>query len=262
VTALVLHVLTRGRGSTGVKAWRDESYARFLYPDLDLDPRRIIGYLKEIGKERRWRLFSGLYSDFVRQRSAPGGTPLDRAPAGRAGAPDAAGTGFSGRSGNGGDAGSGSRLTAFIDKNSGYPVYLKNVPENLPDWQDLLHVFHETDGNRAPPFYHDRRDIGIILDFAQYGMDLPPSKTPSESVLRGRVTVAFMAAAAHACMRGILENSDQPGLSVSDALEILDRHVTVVHADKNFHVPAAPSPTARMIYEALGVAIPDMLRIS
>jgi transposase len=110
------------------------------------------------------------------------------------------------------------------------------------------------------PFYYERQDIEQIFDFAKNDLDSLPLRTRSQATLRGHFMIVFMATIAHVFIRRMLEKKNF-NLGRSAAFEIFSRHVTIVYNNKNFHLPAIPSPTARKIYEVLNIEIPKKMLI-
>jgi hypothetical protein len=72
--------------------------------------------------------------------------------------------------------------------------------------------------------------------------------------------VVFMATIAHVYIRRFLEKK-KFDLSCTAAFNILNKHVTLVYDNKNYHLPAIPSPAARKIYEVFNIVIPKKLFI-
>jgi hypothetical protein len=119
----------------------------------------------------------------------------------------------------------------------------------------------ELEKNKILPFYYERQDIKQIFDFAKNGLDLLPLITQSQETLTGHFMVVFMATIAYVHMRRILEKNKEFNLSLSAAFEILSRHVTIVNNNKNFHLPALPSPTTLKIYDVFNIDIPKKMVI-
>ncbi|MDR3186701.1 MAG: transposase [Christensenellaceae bacterium] len=138
VMALVLYKLTQGGASMHIKNWWDETYAKFLYPNINLDSPRISELLKEIGKEKYWRIFFENYSEFIKKESPVKGVILDST-----GLQNAIQTALSQISNHGGKINREIRLIVVLDRISGYPLYFKYVPGNIVDKSTLQHIFHE-----------------------------------------------------------------------------------------------------------------------
>ncbi|MDR1583790.1 MAG: hypothetical protein LBS55_11160 [Prevotellaceae bacterium] len=69
VMSLVLYKLTQGGASIYTKNWWSGTYAKFLYPNVNMDSTRISELLKEIGKEKYNRIFFHNYSEFIKRQT-------------------------------------------------------------------------------------------------------------------------------------------------------------------------------------------------
>jgi hypothetical protein len=108
------------------------------------------------------------------------------------------------------------------------------------------------------PFCYNRQDTEQIFDFAKNDLDLPPLRAHSQAALRGHFMIAFLAAAAHVCLRKIIEKQNIK-LSRSAVFETLGGHATAAYENKNFRLPAVPSPTSRKFYEAFKIDMPKKM---
>jgi hypothetical protein len=154
--ALILYKLTQGGASMHIKNWWDESYAKFLYPDVNLDSPRISEVLKEIGKDKYWRIFFENYSEFIKKESSNSCALIDST-----GLPNSIKTDLSQICNHGGDVNREIRLIVVLDKNSGYPLYFKYIPGNIVYKTTIQHIFNEMDA-------YDFKVIAAILDAGYY----------------------------------------------------------------------------------------------
>jgi hypothetical protein len=390
--SLVLYKLTHGGASMHIKDWWQETYAKFLYPNVNLDSPRISELLKEIGKDKYWRIFFDQYSEFLKKEASLNCALIDST-----GLPNAIQSDLSQICNHGGKVNREIRLIVVLDKNSGYPIYFKYVPGNIVDKSTLQHIFNEMDAydidvtsaimdagyfnevdlkylydrnvtfvtrfipnrkiykkiiendiddiddviyhvlkdrrcmkvkcveindiadmklyayickdlveankgqihllnnfivseaelkeieeireklrkkgifillssiklptDKILPFYSERQEIEQIFDFAKNDLDLLPLRVHSETTLRGHFLVVFMATICHVYIRKIMETFKKLKLSRSAAFDILGRHVTIVFENKNFHLPAIPSPAARKVYDAFNIEVPRKMII-
>jgi hypothetical protein len=138
--SLVLYKLTHCSAFMHAKAWWDSSYARLLYPNVNLDSPRISEMLAEIGKEKYWRIFFENYVQFVKSQS-----PMLCALIDSTGLPNAIQCDLSQTNNHNGNVNREIRLIAVLEQNSGYPLYIKYVPGNIVDKSTLVNVFCEMD---------------------------------------------------------------------------------------------------------------------
>jgi hypothetical protein len=138
--SLVLYKLTQGGAAMHTKAWWNETYAKFLYPTVNQDSPRISEILREIGKDKYWRIFFKQYSEFVKKESSLNCALIDST-----GLPNAINSDLSQICNHGGEINREIRLIVVLDKNSGYPLYFKYIPGNIVDKSTLQHIFHEMD---------------------------------------------------------------------------------------------------------------------
>jgi hypothetical protein len=173
--SLILYKLTHGGASMHIKNWWDETYAKFLYPNMKLDSPRISELLEEIGKEKYWRIFFKNYSKFIKEES-----PLNCALNDSTGLPNAIQTEISQISNHGGKINREIRLIVVLDQNTGYPLYFKYIPGNIVDKSTLQHIFYEMDtyniekasalldagyfNEEDPKFMYDHK-IGFVTRF-------------------------------------------------------------------------------------------------
>lgn len=136
--SLILYKLTQGGASMYIKNWWEETYAKFLYPDINLDSPRISELLKEIGKDKYWRIFFDNYSEFIRQESQVNCALIDSTSL-----TNSIKTDLSQFCNHGGTVSKQIRLIVVLDKNSGYPLYFKYIPGNIVDKSTLQHIFNE-----------------------------------------------------------------------------------------------------------------------
>jgi transposase len=176
---LVLYKLTHDAASMAIKDWLQESYAQFLYPNVNLDSPRIRELLKEIGKEKYWRIFFDKYFQFLQKESS-----LDCALIDSSGLPDATQSALSQICNHAGKVNREIRLIVVLDKNSGYPIYFKYVPGDIADQITLQHIFDEMDAydidvtsaimdagysNEADLRYLYDRDVAFVTRFIPNG---------------------------------------------------------------------------------------------
>jgi hypothetical protein len=138
--SLILYKLTKGGASMHIKDWFNGSCVKFMYPNLNLDSPRISELLKEIGKDKYWRIFFEKYSEFVKMQSSLRCALIDST-----GLPNAIDTNLSQICNHGGRVNREIRLIVVQDKESGYPLYFKYVPGNIVDKSTLQHIFYEMD---------------------------------------------------------------------------------------------------------------------
>ncbi|MDR2200241.1 MAG: hypothetical protein LBR53_12505 [Deltaproteobacteria bacterium] len=119
VMSLVLYNLTDGGATMRALSWWNETYAKFLYHDVDLISFIISRLYKEIGKDKYWRIFFEKYSQFLNKES-----PLSCALIDSTGLPNAVQTGVTQFRDYVGKDGKQIRLIIVQDKNSGYPLFL------------------------------------------------------------------------------------------------------------------------------------------
>jgi hypothetical protein len=389
---LVLYKLTHGGASKHIKGWWQASYAKFLYPNVNLDSPRISELLKEIGQEKYWRIFFDQYSKFIKNESSLNCALIDST-----GLPNAIQSSLSQICNHGGKVNREIRLIVVLDKSSGYPIYFKYVPGNIVDKNTLQHIFNEMDAydidvtsaimdagyfneadlkylydrnvtfvtrfisnrkiykkiiendiediddviyhvlkdercmkvkcvevndmagmklyayickdlveaykreihllhnfvvadaelkeieeireklrkrgifillssiklptDKILPFYYERQDIEQIFDFAKNDLDLLPLRVHSEATLRGHFLIVFMATISHVYIRKIMEKAKKTKISRSEAFDVLSKHITVVYENKNFHLPAIPSPMLRKVYDIFNIEVPRKLII-
>lgn len=55
--SMVMYYLTQGNAASGAGVWFEGSFSRYLYPDANMNDRRISEFLEEVGTEQNWRAF-------------------------------------------------------------------------------------------------------------------------------------------------------------------------------------------------------------
>ncbi|MDR2436959.1 MAG: transposase [Endomicrobium sp.] len=156
VMSLVLYKLTQCGPSMLIKNWWNGTYAKLLYPNVKLDSPRISELLKEIGKEKYWRIFFQNYSQFIKKVSSLSCVLIDST-----GIKNEINANLSQISSQRGTIKKEIRLIIVLDKDSGYPLYFKYVPGNIVDKTTLQHIFHEMDA-------YDFKVVTSILDAGYY----------------------------------------------------------------------------------------------
>ncbi|MDR2386013.1 MAG: transposase [Deltaproteobacteria bacterium] len=159
VMPLVIYKLTQGGASMRIKTWWEQSYAKFLYPHLNLESPRITQLLREIGQDKYWRIFFKNYSEFIAKQTSIKGTIIDST-----GLPKAINTDLWQIRDHGDVINREKRLIVVLEKNSGYPLYFKYLPDNIVDKSTLQHLFYEMEA-------YDIEVSSAILDAGYYSED-------------------------------------------------------------------------------------------
>jgi hypothetical protein len=152
IFALVLFKLTSNEAHMHVKCWWEETYTKYIYPNLNLESQRISEILEEIGKEKYWRVFFEQYIDYLKKMSPTTCVLIDST-----GMPNAIDIDLTQVSNHGGKITRTIRLIVLLDKITGYPVYFKYIPGNIVDKVTLQVVFNEMEG-------HDISVNSVIMD--------------------------------------------------------------------------------------------------
>jgi hypothetical protein len=154
--ALILYKLTDCGASMHVKAWWERSYAKYIFPDVNLTSQNISKILVSMGKEECWRTFFEDYSRFVKERS-----PLLCALIDSTGLPNDIDIALTQTSNHGEEINRCIRLIVVLDQKSGYPLYFKYIPGNIVDKITLVNIFNEMDA-------YDIDIVTTILDAGYY----------------------------------------------------------------------------------------------
>lgn len=115
--------------------WWDGNYARILYPDADLDSRRINDMLFSIGDEGIYRKFFKEYSKLLAKREEGTDIIIDSTGChGSINAPLA-------------DIGAEMRLIYVLQQETALSLYMCYAPENVVDVSTLTNTIHELQAN-------------------------------------------------------------------------------------------------------------------
>jgi hypothetical protein len=164
VFALVLFKLASNEDRKHIKRWWEESYAKFLFPNLNLESQRILEILEEIGQEKYRRVFFEKYIDYVKTIS-----PTSLATTGVlsdcAGMPNTAGIDLTELKNHGEKGTRTIHPIVILDRDTGYPIYFKHIHGNIIDKVALQVVFNEMEG-------YDINVNSLIMDVGYCSEDI------------------------------------------------------------------------------------------
>jgi hypothetical protein len=136
--ALILFKITKGGASAHVNSWLQNTYARYLFPDLNLKSQRISEILKKVGNELCWTNFFSEYTEFVKSKAGLVSLLVDST-----GLPNDINTCLTKRNNHGGVVSNEIRMIVALEQSTGYPLYFKYVPGNVVDKVTLKNVIEE-----------------------------------------------------------------------------------------------------------------------
>jgi hypothetical protein len=259
--SLVLYKLTKGGASMHIKDWWNSSCAKYLYPNVNLDSPRISELLKEIGRDKYWRIFFENYSEFLNKQS-----PLHCALIDSTGLPNSINTNLSQICNHGGVVNREIRLIVAHDKNSGYPLYFKYVPGNIVDKTTLQHIFYEmeaydieVDSSIMDADYYTVDNLQFLYDHnvsfvTRYIPNLKVYKRILKNDIHDIDNIAYHVMKEDRCMKIKLINVDDIGemnLYAYVCKDLVEANKQELHMLKKFDIDIADAKEIEAISEKL-----------
>lgn len=136
--SLVLYYILSREASCNAGTWYEGSYARILYPDADMDGRRISEIFRDVGDESKWRSFFSAYMPMVTGGSGDMKVIIDSS-----GLPNSAHMDITAVNTHRGVTSDEVRLILVVDKDTSMPVFMRYVPGNVIDLLTLVRTMAE-----------------------------------------------------------------------------------------------------------------------
>lgn len=138
VRALVIFYITSGEAVNHAQEWYSGNYARILYPNANMDGRRISEFFEEIGQEYNYRSFFGAYIPLVTKGKENVNVIIDST-----GLPNDIHMPDTSISNHNGDISNEVRLIVVMDKDQNMPIFMRYVPGNIVDSSTLIRTMKE-----------------------------------------------------------------------------------------------------------------------
>ena len=136
--AMVMYYLTAGNSASQAEIWFEGSYSRYLYPEANMDDRRISEFMEEVGTEQNWRAFFGKYIPLVTDHAEQVNVIIDST-----GAPNSCNLDVTAISNHNGIISNEVRLIYVMDRDRNVPIFLRYVAGNINDASTLIRTIRE-----------------------------------------------------------------------------------------------------------------------
>jgi hypothetical protein len=136
--SLVLYYIVSREASCNAETWYEGNYARILYPDADLNGRRISEIFKDIGNESKWRSFFSSYTPLATRGADEVKVIIDSS-----GLPNSSHMDITAVSNHNGKISDEVRLILVVNKDTNLPLYMRYVPGNVNDVSTLIRTMTE-----------------------------------------------------------------------------------------------------------------------
>ena len=139
VKSLLLYYMLQPTSNVHAHTWYEGSFARILYPNANLDSRRISDLLRAIGQESSLRAFFGKYIEILGAEARDGANILIDS----TGLPNSIRTHITAISNHNGQISEEIRLIYVVQQNTRLPIYMRYVPGNVIDSTTLITTVKE-----------------------------------------------------------------------------------------------------------------------
>ena len=136
--ALIVYYIVSGEAVGHAMEWYTGSYCSIIYPDANMDGRRISEYFDVIGNEYNYRSFFSRYIPLVTKGSETVKVIIDST-----GLPNDVHMPITAISNHNGDINNEVRLIIVMDKDHEMPIFARYVPGNIVDSNTLIRTMRE-----------------------------------------------------------------------------------------------------------------------
>ena len=131
--SLLLYYIITDNANSHALSWWEGSYASILYPNAQMDSRRISELLKELGKEERQREFFKAHLTWLKEKICDDPAILIDS----TGLPNSIHFPLAGISNHNGKISREVRMTTVVQRDSGFPMIYRLAPGNIVDVSTL-----------------------------------------------------------------------------------------------------------------------------
>ena len=192
--ALVMYYIVSGEAADHAIEWYSGSYASILYPEANMDGRRISEFYECVGREENYRAFFAGYIPLIVGEDGTANVIIDSA-----GLPNATHMEITAINNHNGVVSNEVRLILVVDKDRNMPVFARYVPGNIVDSSTLIRTMRELEkqGVRCTyalmdAGYPTKENIGELYASGISFMSRLDSKTTLYKKLRAEVLPGIM----------------------------------------------------------------------